>query len=230
MHPRQARSYDPGVCSPLARQRGVQRLRVRQRVARIRCLQCIAALDRGGLNEALLERRGIGRELALAGDASSTGQGLPLAGRPSWWLIVEPDCSTMAGSGQPHLATSGKSRKGAALPASTSSWCRIAAAAHATADGLSGSSQESRKLLLSPCKPTLAGPSKHPGPKAPQPVAPPEICCEKLVGSGERRAGGGSGMESPSLPAVAAYLQEGIRSSAITSSANVGAIAHRAYT
>ena len=36
---------------------------------------------------------------------------------------------------------------------------------------------------------------------------PPDSCCEKLVGSGERRAGGGSGMESPSLPAVAAYLR-----------------------
>ena len=35
----------------------------------------------------------------------------------------------------------------------------------------------------------------------------PDSCCEKLVGSGERRAGCCSGMESPSLPAVAAYLQ-----------------------
>lgn len=35
----------------------------------------------------------------------------------------------------------------------------------------------------------------------------PDSCCEKLVGSGERRAGCCSGIESPSLPAVAAYLQ-----------------------
>lgn len=137
-----------------------------------------------------------------------------------------------AGSGQPHLATSGKSKKGAALPASTSSWCRIAAAAHThKAYGLSDSSHELRKLLSSPCKPTLAGPSKHPGPSAPHPVAPPEICCEKLVGSGERRAGGGSGMESPSLPAVAAYLQHGYHKQCqrIRSSANVSATARRAY-
>lgn len=68
-------------------------------------------------------------------------------------------------SAAPHLATSGNSRKGAALPSSTSSWCCRAAAS----------------------------------------------CCANSVGSGERRpaaTAAPSGMESPSLPAVAAYLRE----------------------